>query len=180
MRIPTVYRYCEDALPVDLATACGDLLNHLNKGNEGSPWCRYAWRAAQQDAFYVCDARRVKTPIDRLAVALAEWIAAKSKDDPEGRPRTAGKWPSVTGWVRVENSRQTERSIQSIRASLLRRSIVVGLVHPDSTLRSLVQEKGYPYRLDQAFLNVRCAVPNDRVFIQSGSEMESIFNKLAL
>jgi hypothetical protein len=68
-----------------------------------------------------------------------------------------------------------EKSLQVLRPELLRRGLMMGLLHPHSSLRPLTPGAGgFPYRASHPFLTVRWAVAGDEVFVGINPELAAL------
>jgi len=180
-----VYQYGTDTLPPPMRQAFESLYQHLTRGNDGQPWCRWCEPAVDRGTFYVCDARHLGGSLDQTVRSLGGTLhdlALRNNDGPSfPRSYKLLGWYSLTGWIDVEGKGgNKERRIQALRSELLRRGMVVGFVHPESRLKSLTGAGGYPYRFDESFVNVRFATRKDKVFVEPNKNLIEIFKHLDL
>jgi hypothetical protein len=148
-----------------------DLVRHLYRGRAGKPWCAWAVAALDGGTFLVADARghgsvdRFEEVINTTADAFVAARPLQRQDLRSGRTSADGPQPTLTVLLpKGLPLEPAEKSLQVLRPALLRRGLMMGLLHPDSSLRPLTPGAwGFPYRVSHPFLTVRWAVPGDEV-----------------
>lgn len=160
-------------LEPDATTAFAELVRHLYHGRAGKPWCTWAVAALDGGTFFVADARghagldRFEDVVRATADAFEAACLQQSHPPLFVRASPGRTYPALTVLLRKQVLLEpAEQSLHALRPELLRRGLMMGLLHPRSSLRPLTPgAKGFPYRVSHPFLTVRWAVPGDEVFV---------------
>lgn len=170
-------------LELDPEAAAGfvDLVRHLYCGRAGKPWCTHAVAAIEGRTFLVADARDYDVnQFDEIIQATANAFVAAcpplSQERLSVRTSRDGPHPTLTALLPEGLPlKPAERTLQHIRPALLQRGLMMGLLHPDSSLHPLTPgADGFPYRVPHPFLTVRWAVPGDEVFVRINPELAAL------
>lgn len=158
--------------------AFDSLEQHLRKGRDGAPWCRWAAQAIDQGTFFVADARAF-AGTEAFCALITLAADAFIRQCPPPNTDAFADWTAIsTLTVLLRDDLplvEAEEIVQGQRATLLRRGLMVGLLHPQSTLRPLTPgPDGLPYRATRPFLTVRWAVSGDEVFVGINPELSSL------
>lgn len=167
----------EARLGDDAEKAFAMLLRHLSEGNGGAPWCRFGKLAYDKGYWLRLDwtnnhFNSIREAAFCAADRLEDWAASKPNDQDH-------YLANVTALISPRLlSPDAERLIQDDRPAHLARGMMVGILHPGSDLCSLTnRDGGFPFRTPEIFLNVRFAVPQDRVFVAPNSELSELLKQ---
>lgn len=149
----------------EAAQAFGGLVKHLHVGRAGAPWCKHAVESLRCGQFLVADGRATVSAegIEAAILAAAEQFVRSCPF----RGFAESRLDTVTILLgEAAGGEGLERSVQNLRARLLRDGLVVGALHEGSQLRPLTAgTSGYPYRVRSSFATVRWAVAEDALFV---------------
>ncbi len=159
------------------AEAFHQLEAHIRHGRDGFAWCRWAVQALDSGTFLVADARSVDGgwALDAIIALTADTFCTScplhTGAPPDGAPRD-----TLTVLLRKDIPRaEAEDVLQRQRPTLLRRGLMAGLLHPESTLRPLTPgPEGMPYRVGWPFLTLRWAVADDEGFVGINPELRAL------
>lgn len=145
----------------DARRAFAELEVHLTQGRDGGAWCRWVARSIDAGKFFVGDAIAIAT-VEALAGLVDEAASALSEIS-AGVPNPAVSLTLRVGAVPGDASQQL---LQGRRLDLLRRGVMVALLHPEAQFGALSPgPKGTPYATSDAFLTFRWAMPQDALFV---------------
>lgn len=169
-------------LDAEAVAAFAELVHHLRHGRAGKPWCTWAVASLDARIFLIGDARgqgqlaRFESVITRTADSFAAACTAQHHAD----GTKVGNNPHATLTILLERGlplEPSENALQGLRPELLRRGMMMALLHPESPLRALTPgPEGYPYRISHPFLTVRWAVPGDEVFVGINPELAALLS----
>ena len=153
-----------------------ELVDHLWRGRVGQHWCRYAVKSIKKGRFLVADARRLsmtagtKATIEAAADLFAGHYPFVDADQ--------SRLDTLTILLKaVVDGSELERIAQKLRSSLLGRGLMLGVLHPGSTLKPLTSgAPGEPYRTLGTFATVRWAFAEDRVFTSINPRLTALLD----
>ena len=153
-----------------------ELVDHLWCGRVGQHWCHYAVKSIKEGRFLVADARRlsmtagIQATIEAAADLFAGHYPFVDADQ--------NQFDTLTILLEgVVDGRELERIAQGLRSSLLGRGLMLGVLHPGSTLKPLTSgAPGEPYRTLGTFATVRWAFAEDRVFTSINPHLTALLD----
>ena len=156
------------------------LVEHLRNGRGGAPWCVWAVHALDQGGFWIGDARELGHRGFASIVSLAAEAFVKHCPPPDTDcVRAVVHRNSLTVLLADDVPwEDAEDTLQRERPNLLRRGLMVGLLHPRSTHAALTPgPDGTPYRMESPFLTIRWAVPEDELFVGINPELTHLLRR---
>lgn len=174
---------CEADFDEEASKAFGALVKHLRFGRMGSPWCAWAVQSIEHGTFLVCDLGELKVvgAFEEAISLVAESFVEHCMNTKTGLNRdSTGFDPSTSLTALIRNLlpfAEVDSILQQKRASLLRRGLMMGLLHPDSPFGPLTEgPTGRPFQTDYTFLNARWAVAQDEVFVSVNPELNELLS----
>lgn len=144
--------------------------NELARHLRDSRWCRWSTVSMDRGLALGTVARHALSP-ELVAVSVAAFTTRF--------PWTADRshlFASLSVLLPSDSRPAAfEIELQEMRASLLERGLMCGLLHPKSQLRTLQDGRvGYPFRTSDSFLSLRYSVPEDGVFLSVNDELSKV------
>ena len=153
-----------------------ELVDHLWRGRVGQSWCRHAVKSIKKGRFLIADARRLSMTAGTKAAieAAADLFACHCPFGGADQSRLDTLTILLNS---VVDGKELERTAQRLRASLLGHGLMLGVLHPCSTLKPLTSgAPGEPYRTLGTFATVRWALAEDRVFTSVNPRLTALLD----
>lgn len=154
---------------VSAANSFSRLIKHLRNSPE-KPWCAWVDPSIRAGLFWAADGRGMSLE-DCLETASTLFVEREKYENFSGATQNSLQLASLSILVNLQDE-ITEKGIQKRRKDLLDVGLMIGFLHPKSSLWTLQPDRaGYPYRSSDAFLTLRRPVIQDKIFVSKNKTL---------